>query len=99
MKNKQHRHILKAFLESSIPSTLQRESPNLISVDSAVGGYCTQLIKGAKRVEFLSTEIITKDDKVAFSELINRTTGAERDELLIYYRLVVLVESILKLYK
>lgn len=99
MKNKQHEYILKAFLESSIPTVMRRRSPELMAIDSILGGYCTQLVKRAKFVELPSSEIISKTEKAAFSELINQSTGTEKDELVVYYRLVILVESILIQYR
>ncbi len=99
MKNKQHEYILKAFLESSIPTIMRRSSPELMAIDSIIGGYCTQLIKRAKFVEFPSSEIISKAAKAAFSELINQSTGMEKDELVVHYRLAILVESILIQYQ
>jgi len=99
MKNKQHEYILKAFLESNIPMVMRRSSPELMAIDSIIGGYCTQLIKQAKFVELPSSEIISKTEKVAFSELINQSTGMEKDELVVYYRLAILVESILIQYR
>lgn len=99
MKNKQHEYILKAFLESSIPRIMRRSSPELMAIDSIIGGYCTQLIRQAKFVKFPSSEIISKTAKAAFSELINQSTGMEKDELVVYYRLAILVESILIQYR
>lgn len=99
MKNKQHEYILKAFLESSVPTAMRRESPKLMVVDSIIGGYCTQLVKRAKAIKIPSSEIISKAEKAAFSELINQSTGIEKDELVVYYRLAILVESILIQYR
>ena len=99
MKNKQHEYILKAFLESSIPAIMRRSSPELMAVDSVIVGYCTQLIKRAKFIEFPSNEIISKNTKKTFSKLINQSTGIEKDELVVYYRLAILVESILIQYQ
>ena len=99
MKNKQHEYILRAFLKSSIPTIIRRSFPELIAVDSVIGGYCSQLIKRAKCIVLPSNEIISKDTKNAFSELINRSTGTEKDELIVYYRLAILVESILIQYR
>ena len=95
MKNKQHEYILKAFLESSIPAVVRRYSPELMAIDSTIGGYCTQLIGRAKFIVLRSNEIISKNDKATFSELINQSNGTEKDELVVYYRLAILVESIL----
>lgn len=99
MKNKQHEYILKAFLESSIPTIMRRSYPELMAIDSVIGGYCTQLLKRAKFVELPSSEIISKTEKTAFSELIHQSTGMEKDELVMYYRLAILVESILIQYR
>lgn len=95
MKNKQHKYILKAFLESSIPTVIRRSSPELMAIDSIIGGYCTQLVNRAKSIELQSSEIISKSEKATFSKLINQSTGKEKDELIVYYRLAMLVESIL----
>ena len=95
MKNKQHEHILKAFIESSVPTAMRKSAPELMAVDSVIGGYCTQLIKRAKHIENLSGEIISEAEKNAFTELINQSTGIEKDELVVYYRLAILTECIL----
>ncbi len=99
MKSKQHEYILKAFLNSSIPAVIRRSSPELMVIDSVIGGYCSQLIKRAKLISLQSSEIISKTEKTAFSELINQSTGTEKDELVVYYRLAILVESILIQYR
>lgn len=99
MKNKQHEYILKAFINSRIPMVIRRNFPELIAIDSVVGGYCSQLIHRAKFIELPSSEIISKTEKTAFSELINQSTGMEKDELVVYYRLAILVESILIQYR
>ena len=99
MKNKQHEYILKAFLESSIPAAMRRSFPELMAVDSIIGGYCTQLLRRAKSIEIPSTEIISEIEKKHFSELINQSKEMEKDELVVYYRLVLLVESILIQYR
>lgn len=99
MKNKQHEYILKAFLESGIPTVIRRSSPDLMTIDSIIGGYCTQLVKRAKFIELQTSEIISKTEKATFSELINQSTGTEKDELVVYYRLAILVESILIQYR
>lgn len=99
MKNKQHEYILKAFLVSGIPAILRRNAPELIVVDSMIGGYCTQLVKRAKTVALPHGEIIPMTAKTTFSKLINQATGADKDELIVYYRLAVLAESILMQYR
>ena len=99
MKSKQHKYILKAFLYSSIPAVIRRNSPELMVVDSVLGGYCSQLIKREKCLKLPSSEIISKTEKAAFSELINQSTEIEKEELVVYYRLALLVESILNQYR
>ena len=94
MKNKQHAYILKSFLESKIPAVIRRDAPELMLIDSIIGGYCTRLVKGAKAVELPLNGIISKADKAAFSELINQSTGAEKEDLVLYYRLALLAESV-----
>lgn len=39
MENKQHEYILKAFLKSSIPTAMRSGFPELIAIDSIMGGY------------------------------------------------------------
>lgn len=99
MRNKQHEYILKAFIESNIPIIIRRDSPNLMAIDAVIGGYCTQLIKRARAIELSSNHIISETDKAAFGELINHSKGVEKNELLIYYRLVILAEAILIQYR
>lgn len=98
MKNKQHEYILKAFIESTIPKAIPRSAWELITIDSIIGGYCTQLISGAKSISMLSNTVVSKENSSAFSELINHSMGAEKNELVIYYRLLILVEAILSQY-
>lgn len=99
MENKQHEYILKAFLNSNIPSIIRKNAPELISLDSDIGGYCTRLIKREKIIKGLPDRLILRDEKNMFSELINHSYGVEKDELVFYYRLIILVESILIQYR
>ena len=99
MKNKQHEYVLKAFIKSSIPTAIRRTSLELMVTDSVIGGYFSQLIKQTKLIEFPQNGIISEAEKAAFSELINHSTGIEKDELVVYYRFAILVESILIQYR
>ena len=78
---------------------IRRNSPELIAIDSFIGGYCSQLIHRAKFIELPSSEIISKTEKAAFSELINQSIGMEKDELVVYYRLAMLTEAVLFQYQ
>ena len=62
MKNKQHEYIFKAFLSSKIPAAVHEHAPNLIAVDSAIGGYCTQLLRHEKKFNCPTDSIISKDE-------------------------------------
>jgi hypothetical protein len=99
MKNKQHKYILKAFIESKVPVVIQRCAPELIDIDSVIGGYCARMLTRSNIIELPLGHIITETDKKTFSELINQSNGVEKNELLVYYRLAILVESILIQYQ
>lgn len=98
MKEKQHKLIIKAFLASKIPQVIRQRAPELIAVDSMIGGYCNQLLKGNGQIKWIPNQMITKDEIAIFSKLINDCTGVEKDELIIYYRLMRLTESVLYSY-
>ena len=66
---------------------------------SIIGGYCAQLINRAKFIDLQSGELISKTEKAVFSKLINQSTGMEKDELVVYYRLAILVEAVLVQYR
>ena len=95
MKNKQHEYILKAYLKSKIPTVIKQNEANLVLLDSVIGGYCTQLLDNEKNFKIQSNQIINKEEKTIFSKLINNTIGIEKEEIIIYYHLIILVESIL----
>lgn len=96
MKNKQHEYIFKAFLSSKIPAAVHEHAPNLIAVDSAIGGYCTQLLRHDKKFNCPTDSII--EERGAFAKLINQSSGMEKDEIVIYYRLAVLAEAVVLQY-
>ncbi len=99
MRNKQHEYILKAFLESTTPMILKFSAPELISIDSVIGGYCTQLVDGAKSVHIITDSLLSASEKNTFSKIINSVTGKEKSELVIYYRLAILAEGVILQYK
>lgn len=70
-----------------------------MAIDSIIGGCCTQLLKQSKFIEFPADTIISKDELKKFFGLINQSEGMEKDELVIYYRLAILAESILIQYR
>lgn len=96
---KQHEYVLRAFLESAIPKIISRESPELIVIDSVLGGYCSQLLQGVEHINLREVPLITPIEKKDFSLLINKSRGEEKKELVVYYRLLILVEDIILQYQ
>lgn len=97
MKNKQHKYILKAYLESKVPSAVKCHS-HLVALDSYLSGYSSQLLK-SENFKVPAEVSIDREDKLFYSELINSLKGEEKEDLIVYYRLVTLVELILSRYK
>ena len=91
-----NKHIIRAFLEAKIPEVIKQDQPDFISIDSTLGGYCTRVLRGDKAINM--QQVITKEEKRVFSELINQNDGDRKSELIIYYRLAVLTEEILLQY-
>lgn len=98
MQNKQHEYVLKAFIESKIPCEIKNNAPELIAIDSIIGGYCTQIIKNPSTLNILKKPILSAEEKKAFSSLINNSSGNNKEELVFYYRLAILAESIILQY-
>jgi len=96
MENKQHEYIIRAFISSPVPEALKRGCPDLLSIDSILGGYCTKVLKGIHNDHL--ERVISSDNKKRISELINGETGSSRTELVVYYRLAVLTEEVLQMY-
>lgn len=97
MKNKQHEYILKAFVNTRIPTPLKGYS-DLILLDSIIGGYCNQLLHHVKNISFVDKTIISKSDKDLFSHIINSSAGDKKEEIVFYYKLILLVEVVLQKY-
>ena len=98
MKNKQHEYIIQAFLQSKVPQIFKEYPNDLLILDSILGGYCTQALKREK-VDFITSEIFSKKERELISNLISKSDGLQKNELVIYYRLAILVESIIYFYK
>ena len=67
-------------------------------MDSVIGGYCTRLLRRNKALKCSPESLITKGERAAFAELINRAPDTEKDEIVIYYRLAVLAEAVVLRY-
>lgn len=98
MIKKEHKYILKAFWKSKLPSIIKEYAPHLILTDSAIGGYCEQLLKNKSKISITSNKLITDDEIKVYSHLINISTGNQKEELVIYYRLIRLTESVIYYY-
>lgn len=61
-------------------------------------GYCTRLLRRNKALKCSPEGLITKEERAAFAELINRAPDTEKDEIVIYYRLTVLAEAVVLWY-
>ena len=61
-------------------------------------GYCTRLLRRNKALKCSPEGLITKEERAAFAELINRAPDTEKDEIVIYYRLTVLAEAVVLRY-
>ncbi len=96
---KQHKYILKAFVNTRIPKAIRRYAPDFIMVDTCLGGYCSQILSKQHSIKIDGENIIDEEDKRVISDLINRLDGEDRDELIFYYRLAVLAETIVNTYR
>ena len=102
LKNRADKLVLKAFLELEVPAALQREDPEL----ARRGGenllsMANRLLMGrSESIEILTPALLTKEDKTAFNNIISRLgDGEEKRDLVFFYRLAILVETILLKYR
>ena len=99
MKNKQHKYIFKALVNCRIPSLFREYASDLICIDSIIGGHSSELLSGYRTINFPQHQMVTKEAKRRISEIINNSKGEKREELLLYYRLVILAEAMLLYYR
>ena len=98
MKDKRHKNILKAFLNSKIPEVIANSSDSICQYIANTQKYSKILLKGKTISDLQSEQLLTKDKKEFFSEHIRNSSGEEKMELVIYYRLLILVDSIITFY-
>ena len=54
----------------------------------------------SEQIEILTPTVLTKEDKAAVNDVITRSPdGEEKRDLIFYYRLAVLVETVLLKYR
>lgn len=102
MKNKVDKLVLKAFLEAETPAALAREDAALCKrYANYLRTLANRLLMGRdETIEILTPAILTKEDKAGLNNLITRLPdGEEKRELVFYYRLAILAESLLYKYR
>ena len=102
LKNRADKLILKALLETPVPEALRREDASLAArAGDEVRSLANRLLMGRNEtIEILTPSVLTKEDKAGVNNLITRLPGGEeKRELVFFYRLVILVETILLKYR
>lgn len=102
LSNKVDKLILKAFLENKVPEVLRREDASLAQrMGDDMLSFANRLLMGrSETIELLKLPLITKEDKTEVNAMISRIEDEnEKRELVFFYRLVILVETILYKYK
>ena len=102
LKNKADKLVLKALLETPMPCLLQREDGALAQrcVDE-LKSLANRLLMGRnEQIEILTPFVLSREDKAAVNNIITRSPdGEEKRDLIFYYRLAVLVETVLLKYR
>lgn len=101
LSNKVDKLILKAFLENKTPEALYREDRALaVRIGDNMLSYANRLLMGrSESIEILKLPLISKEDKAAVNSLISRIQDEnDKRDVVFFYRLVILVETILYKY-
>lgn len=98
MVNKHHEYILRAFLEVKLPYEVRKTHPSLLVTDSGLEECCMQLMRNERRFKSPDPMLIVGDDADTLLRLVGSLPDDERDELLDYYRLMMLTVSVLRQY-
>lgn len=102
IKNRVDKLVLKAFLEMQVPEALPREEPALNRIfGEELRSLANRLLMGRdEKIELLKPAVLSKEDKAGINALITRLPdGEEKRELVFYYRLAILVETLLYKYR
>ena len=102
LKNKADKLVLKALLETPVPELLRREDAALAErCGDGLKSLANRLLMGRnEQIEILTPYVLSKEDKAAFNNIITRNPdGEEKRELIFFYRLAVLVETVLLKYR
>lgn len=100
LKDKAHKLILKSFIHIKFPSALKEcnHCSEFILLDSTVAGYCERLLHSKDQTIKFELPLISKDEKNLFSNMINKQHGERKNEIILYYKLLTLVEIVLNHY-
>lgn len=77
---------------------MYEHAPELVAVDSVIGGYCTRLLRRNKALKCSPGEPDNQRGAGRFRRIVNRAPDTEKDEIVIYYRLTVLAEAVVLRY-
>ena len=102
LSNKVDKLILKAFLENKVPDVLRREDASMAKrIGDDMLSFANRLLMGRNEtIEILRLPLISKEDKTEINAMISRISDEnDKRELIFFYRLVILVETILYKYK
>ena len=102
LKNKADKLVLKALLETPVPELLRREDVELAQrCGDELKSLANRLLMGRnEQIEILTPYVLRKEDKSAVNNVITRSPdGEEKRDLIFFYRLAVLVETVLLKYR
>lgn len=102
LKNRVDKLVLKAFLETPVPEALRREDAALaLRAGDGLRSMANRLLVGrSESIEILTPGLISKEDKAALNNIITRLPdGEEKRDMVFFYRLAILVETILLKYR
>ena len=102
LKNKVDKLVLKAFLEMNVPECLRRENAALAKCfGDDLRSMANRLLMGRdEKIEILMPQLLTKEDKASLNTIITGLQDEEeKRELVFFYRLAILVETLLYKYR
>lgn len=102
MKNRAEKLVIKAFLELETPKVLLLQNAALAQRFGAdLRALANRLLMSREeRIVVSGPHILNREDKVLLNEIVTRQPdGAEKWEMIFFYRLAILVEIILLKYR
>ncbi len=99
MKNKQHQYILKAFCTAGFPSFLYKYLPEMVSTFELIDIMALDVLKG-RRICRPNEDLLTSQEKKKISVYLSSACQdrGQREEMIFFYRLSILVISVLNQY-